>query len=52
MAQYLTSIELDKIDAYWRAANFLSVGQIYLMDNALLKEPLKIDDIKKRLLGH
>ncbi len=40
------------MDAYWRAANYLSVGQIYLYDNPLLKEPLKIDHVKPRLLGH
>ena len=43
---------LHKIDAYWRAANFLSVGQIYLYDNPLLKEPLKPEHIKPMLLGH
>ena len=43
---------LRKIDAYWRAANFLSVGQIYLYDNPLLKQPLKLEHIKPRLLGH
>src|SRR5450755_724954 len=43
---------LTKIDAYWRAANYLSVGQIYLLDNPLLKEPLKLSHIKPRLLGH
>jgi xylulose-5-phosphate/fructose-6-phosphate phosphoketolase len=48
----LTAEELRKIDAYWRAANYLSVGQIYLFDNPLLKEPLKIEHIKPRLLGH
>src|SRR5271155_3814591 len=41
-----------KIDAYWRAANYLSVGQIYLYDNPLLKRPLALTDIKKMLLGH
>ncbi len=50
--QPLTSEELRKIDGYWRAANYLSVGQIYLMDNPLLKEPLKLEHIKPRLLGH
>ncbi len=40
------------MDAYWRAANYLSVGQIYLMDNPLLKEPLELKHIKPRLLGH
>ena len=48
----LTETELNKINAYWRAANYLSVGQIYLLDNPLLKEPLKSTHIKKRLLGH
>ena len=43
---------LKKIDAYWRAANYLSVGQIYLYDNPLLKRPLKLEHIKPRLLGH
>jgi len=43
---------LDKMNAYWRAANYLSVGQIYLHDNPLLKEPLKPEHIKKMLLGH
>src|SRR5438309_9251377 len=43
---------LRKMDAYWRAANYLSVGQIYLYDNPLLKEPLAIRHIKPRLLGH
>jgi len=44
--------QLAKIDAYWRAANYLSVGQIYLKDNPLLQRPLTLDDIKPRLLGH
>ena len=48
----LTADELRKMDAYWRAANYLSVGQIYLLDNPLLKEPLKIEHVKPRLLGH
>lgn len=43
---------LNKIDAYWRAANYLSVGQIYLYDNPLLKKPLTLAHIKPRLLGH
>jgi xylulose-5-phosphate/fructose-6-phosphate phosphoketolase len=43
---------LTKMDAYWRAANYLSVGQIYLKDNPLLERPLTIDDVKPRLLGH
>src|SRR5215813_4182770 len=48
----LSRDELKKIDAYWRAANYLSVGQRYLYDNALLKKPLSKDHIKPRLLGH
>src|SRR3989304_6088349 len=48
----LSAEELRRINAYWRAANYLSVGQIYLMDNPLLKEPLRIGHIKPRLLGH
>jgi xylulose-5-phosphate/fructose-6-phosphate phosphoketolase len=44
--------ELERIDAYWRAANYLSVGQIYLLDNPLLREPLRPEHIKPRLLGH
>src|SRR6266496_653684 len=48
----LSQEELSKIHAYWRAANYLSVGQIYLYANPLLREPLKIEHIKPRLLGH
>jgi len=48
----LSPDELHKIDAYWRAANYLSIGQIYLFDNPLLTEPLKPEHIKPRLLGH
>jgi len=48
----LAAEELRKINAYWRAANYLSVGQIYLLDNPLLHEPLKIEHVKPRLLGH
>jgi len=44
--------ELQLLDAYWRAANYLSVGQIYLLDNPLLKEPLRKEHVKPRLLGH
>src|SRR6267154_4248699 len=43
---------LQKMDAWWRAANYLNIGQIYLMANPLLKEPLKSEHIKPRLLGH
>ncbi|MGA6826395.1 phosphoketolase family protein [Nitrospira sp. NS4] len=52
MAKALADKELKLIDAYWRAANYLSVGQIYLYDNPLLKKPLKKEHIKPRLLGH
>ncbi len=48
----LSKNELHKIDAYWRAANYLSVGQIYLLDNPLLNEKLSIEQVKPRLLGH
>ncbi len=48
----LTADELRKLHGYWRAANYLSVGQIYLLANPLLKEPLKLEHIKPRLLGH
>ncbi len=48
----LAGDELELIDAYWRAANYLSVGQIYLLDNPLLKEPLQAEHVKSRLLGH
>ncbi len=44
--------DLDLLDAYWRAANYLTIGQIYLLDNPLLREPLKPEHIKPRLLGH
>src|SRR5690349_23157323 len=43
---------LSQMDAYWRAANYLSVGQIYLLDNPLLREPLRLEHVKPRLLGH
>ena len=48
----LTGAELEAIDAYWRAANYLSVGQIYLLANPLLAEPLRPEHVKPRLLGH
>jgi xylulose-5-phosphate/fructose-6-phosphate phosphoketolase len=48
----LSADELRKIDAYWRAANYLSVGQIYLFDNPLLRQPLTLRHVKPRLLGH
>jgi xylulose-5-phosphate/fructose-6-phosphate phosphoketolase len=48
----LSTDDLHKMDAYWRAANYLSVGQIYLLDNPLLKAPLTLEHIKPRLLGH
>jgi len=48
----LSASELEQIDAYWRAANYLSVGQIYLLANPLLREPLRLEHTKPRLLGH
>jgi xylulose-5-phosphate/fructose-6-phosphate phosphoketolase len=48
----LSPDELSNIDAYWRAANYLSVGQIYLLDNPLLRQPLSLQHVKPRLLGH
>src|SRR6266566_5571409 len=52
MEKGLSDKELELIDAYWRAANYLSVGQIYLYDNPLLKKPLSKEHVKPRLLGH
>src|SRR5205807_3223696 len=52
MGQALSPELLRKMHAYWRAANYLSVGQIYLMDNPLLKEPVQLKHVKPRLLGH
>ena len=51
-AQQLSAEQVWLLNAYWRAANYLSVGQIYLYDNPLLREPLKLSHIKPRLLGH
>src|ERR1700678_2444823 len=50
--QTLSAEELRKIDAYWRACNYLCVGMLYLVENPLLREPLKVEHIKNRLLGH
>ncbi|MHA7838324.1 MAG: phosphoketolase family protein, partial [bacterium] len=44
--------ERSRLDAYWRACNYLAVGMIYLRDNPLLKEPLRAEQVKRRLLGH
>ena len=52
MSSPATPEQLKKMHAYWCAANYLTVGQIYLKDNPLLDRPLSIDDIKPRLLGH
>lgn len=55
MQQNITPLDaalMKRMDAYWRAANYLSVGQIYLLDNPLLRQPLKLEHIKPRLLGH
>ena len=48
----LEASELANLHAYWRAANYLSVGQIYLMANPLLREPLRLEHVKPRMLGH
>ncbi|GAS98523.1 phosphoketolase [Mycolicibacterium canariasense] len=48
----LSDVELTQLDEYWRAANYLSVGQIYLLDNPLLRQPLQPEHVKPRLLGH
>ena len=50
--QPLPAAEVDLLDAWWRAANYLSVGQVYLLDNPLLREPLTLEHVKPRLLGH
>jgi xylulose-5-phosphate/fructose-6-phosphate phosphoketolase len=52
MTETLDAEKLRQIDAYWRAANYLSVGQVYLLENPLLREPLKPEHVKPRLLGH
>src|SRR6201981_1990707 len=52
MEKTLSPDLLWKLDAYWRAANYLSVGQMYLYDNPLLKRPLTLADVKRMLLGH
>ena len=52
MPEVLSQQELEAMHAYWRAANYLSVGQIYLYDNPLLEKPLSKEHIKPRLLGH
>ncbi len=52
MSDFLSAEQLEGLDAYWRAANYLAVGQIYLKDNPLLRVPLRRSDIKSRLLGH
>ena len=52
MAAHINDEMLNKMDAYWRAANYLAAGQLYLLDNPLLKEPLKPEHIKKKIVGH
>ena len=52
MSDFLNAEQLEGVDAYWRASNYLAVGQIYLKDNPLLREPLTLAHIKPRLLGH
>ena len=48
----LATDELGRMNAWWRAANYLSVGQVYLLANPLLREPLRMEHVKPRLLGH
>ena len=48
----LNPSELKKIDAYWRASNYLAAGQLYLLDNPMLRRPLTRDDVKKKIVGH
>ena len=50
--QPITDELLQKMDAYWRTANYLSAGQLYLLDNPLLREPLTMDMVKKKIVGH
>ncbi len=52
MSQILTSSELNILEKYWNALNYLSAGQLYLLDNPLLKRPLEKSDIKKKIVGH
>ena len=52
MAAHINDEMLNKMDAYWRAANYLAASQLYLLDNPLLKEPLKPEHIKKKIVGH
>ena len=52
MERVLRALELEKLDAYFRAANYLAASELYLKDNPLLKEPLKIEHIKSKLVGH
>src|SRR5713226_3420892 len=52
MHNALSQEQIAQLDAYWRAANYLTVAQIYLAENALLREPLRAEHIKARLLGH
>lgn len=48
----MTQPELQKMDAYWRASNYLAAGQLYLLDNPLLRRPLKREDVKRKIVGH
>lgn len=50
--KFLSQEYLEKMDAYWRATNYLAAGQLYLLDNPLLREPLKMEHIKKKIVGH
>ena len=50
--KFLSQEYLEKMDAYWRATNYLAAGQLYLLDNPLLREPLTMEHIKKKIVGH
>ena len=52
MEETMTQPELQKMDAYWRASNYLAAGQLYLLDNPLLRRPLKREDVKRKIVGH
>ena len=50
--KFMTDEYLSDLNAYWRAANYLSAGQLYLLDNPLLRQPLTMDHVKKKIVGH
>jgi xylulose-5-phosphate/fructose-6-phosphate phosphoketolase len=52
MEETMTQPELQKMDAYWRASNYLAAGRLYLLDNPLLRRPLNREDVKRKIVGH